>query len=418
MALWRVTIGPTYTFAIAGLILAADRHWFHVPNPGAITFLAVAFSAYLGGMLSGLVSSAISIGLAVVMFSLPGQPLHYSPDNFNRLLVLVVCTPAFTVLIGLLQQRLQKALERERAANRELEPLRAALDQSEVGVVLLDEDMRAQFVNRAFRKVWQMPDELADRKPLLAELMAHGRESKAHAVPADQLESYLAERIALVRAGDERPVDMRLADGGVVRCRCKPLTDGGRMLTYGNVGDLVRSADEFAEMAMRDALTGIYNRRHFMTRFDREWKRYRRYGRPLSLLVLDIDHFKSVNDRFGHDAGDQVIAHVAQMCGAQTRDSDVAARVGGEEFAILLPETDLAQACKVAERLRSAIAACPLTCASDNIAVTVSIGVALAEPAMADSAEMMKCADTALYASKHAGRNRVTCAPERLRKAS
>ena len=128
------------------------------------------------------------------------------------------------------------------------------------------------------------------------------------------------------------------------------------MVTYGNVSDLVRSADEMADLAMKDALTGIYNRRHFNARLDNEWKRFRRYNRPLSLLLLDIDHFKSINDRYGHDVGDQVIIAVARCCGMQTRDSDVVARIGGEEFAILLPETELADARVAAERLRRAVA--------------------------------------------------------------
>ena len=176
------------------------------------------------------------------------------------------------------------------------------------------------------------------------------------AAPADQID-FIAEQTARIQTGDERPSDIRLANGEVVRSRCKVLADGGRMVTYGNVSDLVRSADEMAELAMKDALTGIYNRRHFNGRLDNEWKRFRRYNRPLSLMLLDIDHFKSINDRYGHDVGDQVIIAVARCCGAQTRNSDVVARIGGEEFAILLPETELADARIAAERLRRAVAA-------------------------------------------------------------
>ena len=203
---------------------------------------------------------------------------------------------------------------------------------------------------------------------------------------------------------DEPPVDIRLANGEVIRSRCKVLADGGRMVTYGNVSDLVRSADEMAELAMKDALTGIYNRRHFMGRLDSEWKRSRRYGRPLSLLLLDIDHFKSINDRYGHDVGDQVIVAVARLCGTQTRDSDVAARIGGEEFAILLPETDLADARIAAERLRTAVAERPVATTAGPIAVTVSIGAAIADQA-GDPAEFLKRADQGLYAAKGGGRN-------------
>ena len=291
----------------------------------------------------------------------------------------------------------------ERAANEELRPLRAALDQSEVGVVLLDSEMRAQFINRAFRRLWRLPDEVAARKPAFVGLMYHGRNAKAFTVPADQID-FIAEQAARIQAGDERPVDIRLANGEVIRSRCKVLADGGRMVTYGNVSDLVRSADEMAELAMKDALTGIYNRRHFTARLDGEWKRFRRYGRPLSLLLLDIDHFKSINDRYGHDIGDQVIIAVAGLCGTQTRDSDVVARIGGEEFAILLPETDLADARIAAERLRVAVAERPIASSAGPIAVTVSIGAALADKA-GDPAEFMKRADEALYAAKRGGRN-------------
>jgi diguanylate cyclase (GGDEF)-like protein len=407
MMSWRPTIGPLVTFALAWPILLGDRYLFHVPNPGAITFIAVAFSAYVGGVASGLVSAAITFGIAAIQFSIPGHLFHYSPDNFERLQVLTVCTPAIVVMIGILQTRAHQALARERAAHRELMSLRAALDQSEVGVALLDGEMRAQFTNRAYRRLWRLPDALADSKPAFVALLYHARETKAYAVPEDRMEAYVAERTALIRAGDEKPVDIRLTSGEVIRSRCKVLADGGRMLTYGNVSDLVHSADEMAELALKDALTGVYNRRHFMARLDGEWKRYLRYGRPLSLLMLDIDHFKSINDRFGHDVGDQAIISVARMCATQTRDSDVVARIGGEEFAILLPETDLAEARAVAERLRKAVAERTLAINAKAVAFTVSIGLVPADGAVADPADLMKRADEALYAAKRSGRNRV-----------
>jgi PleD family two-component response regulator len=127
-----------------------------------------------------------------------------------------------------------------------------------------------------------------------------------------ELDTYIAERVALVRARDETPLDLRLANGEVIRFRCKALSDGGRMLNYGNVSDLVRHSDELAELATLDGLTGLYNRRHFLRRLESERARYRRYERPLSLLMLDIDHFKSINDRFGRDVGDQVLKFSAR----------------------------------------------------------------------------------------------------------
>lgn len=403
---WRAAVGPLITLALAALILLSDRYLFRVPNPGAISFLAVAFSAYLGGITSGLVSAAISFGLAAVLFSSPGTLFHYSSDNLARLVVLTVCTPAIAVMIGILQARAQRALALERTANKELMSLRAALDQSDVGVVLLDSEMRAQFINRAFRRLWRLPDEVAERKPAFVGLMYHGRNAKTFMLPANQID-FIAEQTALIRAGDERPFDIRLANGEVTRSRCKVLADGGRMVTYGNVSDLVRTADEMADLAMKDTLTGIYNRRHFMMDLESEWKRFRRYGRPLSLLLLDIDHFKSINDRYGHDVGDQVIIAVARLCQTKTRDSDVAARIGGEEFGILLPEADLDEARIAAERLRVAIAEQPVDTSSGPLTVTVSIGAAPAEASAAGVAELMKRADEALYAAKRGGRNRV-----------
>jgi diguanylate cyclase (GGDEF)-like protein len=407
---WRAITGPLITLALAGLILLSNRYLVRVPNLGALSFMAVAFSAYLGGTPSGLVSAAITIALAAVHFSLPGMLFQYAPDNLGRLLVVIACAPALAILMGILRSRTQRALEHERdakeherVANEELRPLRAALDQSEVGVVLLDSEMRAQFVNRAFRRLWRLPDEVAERKPAFAALMYQGRNAKAFAAPADQID-FIAEQASRIQAGVEHPVDIRLANGEVVRSRCKVLADGGRMVTYGNVSDLVRSAEEMAELAMKDALTGIFNRRHFAARLDGEWKRFRRYGRPLSLLLLDIDHFKSINDRYGHDIGDQVIIAVAKLCGTQTRDSDVAARIGGEEFALLLPETDLTDARIAAERLRVAVAERPLATNAGPIAVTVSLGAALADKA-GDPAEFMKRADEGLYAAKRGGRN-------------
>ena len=309
-------------------------------------------------------------------------------------------------MIGILQARAQRALALERAASKELMSLRAALDQSDVGVVLLDSEMRAQFINRAFRRLWRLPDEVAERKPAFVGLMYHGRNAKTFMLPANQID-FIAEQTALIRAGDERPFDIRLANGEVTRSRCKVLADGGRMVTYGNVSDLVRTADEMADLAMKDTLTGIYNRRHFMMDLESEWKRFRRYGRPLSLLLLDIDHFKSINDRYGHDVGDQVIIAVARLCQTKTRDSDVAARIGGEEFGILLPEADLDEARIAAERLRVAIAEQPVDTSSGPLTVTVSIGAAPAEASAAGVAELMKRADEALYAAKRGGRNRV-----------
>jgi diguanylate cyclase (GGDEF)-like protein len=181
------------------------------------------------------------------------------------------------------------------------------------------------------------------------------------------------------------------------------------MLIYANVTERVKHASKLEQMATRDGMTGLNNKRAFLTLAETEWSRFRRYDRPLSLLVLDIDHFKSVNDTYGHDVGDRVIVQVADAC-RNKRESDIAARIGGEEFAVLLPETTLEKASAVAERLRNSIAERNLTADGRAIRVTISVGVAEAGEHTRDITDLIKQADLALYEAKRTGRNRVCCA--------
>jgi diguanylate cyclase (GGDEF)-like protein len=170
--------------------------------------------------------------------------------------------------------------------------------------------------------------------------------------------------------------------------------------------------EELERLATIDGMTGIYNRRHFLTLADREWTRFLRHGRPLSLLMMDIDFFKSINDRFGHHIGDHVIVHLATLARECKRDTDVLSRIGGEEFALLLPETDLEGAQAVAERVRLDMASAHLMAGRDPFSATVSIGVATAHRDDAGIVDLMKAADAALYEAKRGGRNQVVCFKE------
>lgn len=161
------------------------------------------------------------------------------------------------------------------------------------------------------------------------------------------------------------------------------------------------------QLATTDALTALSNRRHFDTLAHAEWARFQRYGRPLSLLTLDVDKFKSINDRFGHDAGDRVLRTVADICALNKRQTDTVARIGGEEFALLLPETGEAAAAIAAERLRKAIEDCPCMLPGEDLTVTISIGLVEATRSMAAFEVLLKRADEAMYEAKRTGRNRV-----------
>lgn len=180
------------------------------------------------------------------------------------------------------------------------------------------------------------------------------------------------------------------------------------VLRTGQLVHLKQAMDRLHSEAGRDYLTGLANRRHFRLELTREVERWRRYGVPCALLLLDIDYLKAINDRFGHPAGDLVIRQVANTLAEVSRDNDTAARLGGEEFALLLAGTGVEQAARAAERLRSILAGLRVPEVGH---FSVSIGVA-ACPGQADSERTLYTAsDTALYVAKNGGRNRVAIAP-------
>jgi diguanylate cyclase (GGDEF)-like protein len=294
----------------------------------------------------------------------------------------------------------------------DLRILRAALDKVEAGVILLDENMIVQYTNEAMRRLWQLSEEKAQSHPTFAELVNTSRTLKSYAVSPENLDQYIAGRIAHIRSGDPTPVDISLSDGRVIRSTCTILTGGGRMITYNDVTDLVRIAETERNIAAVDELTGVPNRRQFKTLGNAEWSRFQRYQRPLSVLSFDIDYFKTINDRFGHDTGDAAIRHVVEICVETKRTSDTLARIGGDEFTLLLPETDLPQAEKLAGRLRAAVHARPLSVEGNGYPLTLSIGIAEATLSMASLDVLIKAADRALYEAKSRGRDRAVCYAE------
>ncbi|MHB0916945.1 MAG: diguanylate cyclase [Thiobacillus sp.] len=172
-------------------------------------------------------------------------------------------------------------------------------------------------------------------------------------------------------------------------------------------GQLEADQAALEQFATHDGLTGLYNHRTFYALLGDELARAQRFKRPLSLLLLDIDHFKRVNDTHGHQAGDAVLKRLGELLGREARAIDRVCRYGGEEITVILPETDPDAATRFAERLRAAVEAQPFDVNSEPIRMTVSIGVA-SWPAQADSAEaLVAAADTAMYAAKQDGRNRV-----------
>ncbi|HEX6641983.1 MAG TPA: GGDEF domain-containing protein [Thermoanaerobaculia bacterium] len=175
--------------------------------------------------------------------------------------------------------------------------------------------------------------------------------------------------------------------------------------------DLIVRNRMLSEVSSRDALTGLYNRWFVLEKIDSEMNRALRHGSPMSLLMLDIDHFKRVNDTWGHGAGDQVLQAIGKLLRDSCRVYDVPGRYGGEEFCIVLPETKPGNTGVVAERIRSRMEATALPCGDTSISVTTSIGIAGLDTSEAheilNPAALIERADRALYSAKNRGRNRV-----------
>jgi two-component system cell cycle response regulator len=251
----------------------------------------------------------------------------------------------------------------------------------------------------------------------------------------------------IIGRGDK--ADLRLLDDGISRDHARIVKDGGQLAledmgstngTYCNGERVTRQAlaegdkillgtttilkfsyqdklDEafqrqMSESALRDGLTRAFNKRYFSERAESELQYALRHGAPLSLIFLDIDNFKRINDTHGHQAGDQVLVQLATLASSVLGEDEVFARYGGEEFAIIARGVDVDEAQALSERIRASVEAHPFVVGDQTIPVTISVGVSRApDPAIATTVDLVARADEALYAAKRAGRNRVCLAP-------
>jgi diguanylate cyclase (GGDEF)-like protein len=207
---------------------------------------------------------------------------------------------------------------------------------------------------------------------------------------------------AFVRKGGESfPISMTATalreDGRIV----------GAEVVFQDIGERKAMEQELVRLATTDALTGITNRRRFLEQVEMELARAKRFQMPASLLMVDIDHFKKVNDTYGHATGDAVLQHFASLTRERLRRIDLFGRLGGEEFAILLIGTDGVNARQFADQLRLFVATSPALTAKGAISVSICIGVAEFDPAEPTADSLLVRADVALYRAKGRGRNRV-----------
>lgn len=217
--------------------------------------------------------------------------------------------------------------------------------------------------------------------------------------------------VAALRDPDDKPVALCwLLRDITAKKRAEAAAERDREKRH--LAALERQQRQFADtkaklekLALLDGLTGLKNHRAFQERLEMEFQRALRYGTPLSLILLDVDHFKKYNDSYGHVVGDEVLKSVAALLQQNCRISDFVARYGGEEFAVILPHTDIEQTASAGEQMREAVAAA----AWSSGAVTVSLGATALTPDMRERKDLIRRADEALYISKRGGRNRLTC---------
>jgi len=282
--------------------------------------------------------------------------------------------------------------------------LRALLEMSPVSMVLTRiADHKVVFANRRAAEMFDVsletvqglhaPDfwvDAADRQRFLSGLFQAGR--------IDDLEAQL-------RARSGRQFWAHIS-GQLLRFAGEETLLGAMV----DITEQKQAQDSLRELATRDVLTGTYNRRYVEDVVRKELERSQRYTRPLTVAMLDADHFKRINDTFGHPVGDDVLRAISERCRTILRANDVLGRYGGEEFLVVFPETGLEDARFVAERLRAAIAESPITVGAHALSMTVSIGLSTLSAGQ-DAATLLARADAALYLAKNSGRNLVRWQP-------
>jgi len=243
------------------------------------------------------------------------------------------------------------------------------------------------------------------------EITRTGLQRGLYAEAVDDPEAWLARRLRQHQEADGRPYELALADGRWIEFSEHRTPKGYIVGSRIDITQRKRLEAELRELASTDELTGLANRRQFMQRLEEELERLRRQTtRAACVLMLDLDHFKRVNDQHGHAAGDRLLQHFAQLLRQELRSVDTPARMGGEEFAVILPGTDLAAAQGIAQRICERLAAQPFHAGAQQLNVTVSVGVAALDAADLSADAVLARADAALYRAKAGGRNRVELA--------
>ena len=342
------------------------------------------------------VVEAMRIGAAdYVIKETDGSYLDLLPRTVNRVLT---------------HMRLVEAKrEADERIAKQAEIIQGVLDNMDPGITLFDQDMKLVSYNDRFIELFDLPADLvAENVPLmdiLQHMAAHGEFNEASA------DEEVAGHYALFSAGETFRMDHARPGGLVIEIRGSPMPGGEFIASYTDITDRKKMEEDLRRLATTDPLTGVNNRRRYTEISERELTRCKRYRHPLCVLMLDADHFKNINDTYGHEVGDRVLKALADACTGELRDVDVLGRFGGEEFTVTLPETPLETALEAAERLRVKLAETTEKLEDgQDISFTVSIGASCLNGQEEGLADLLNRADAALYNAKEQGRNKVVSA--------
>jgi two-component system cell cycle response regulator len=287
--------------------------------------------------------------------------------------------------------------------------IQGVLDNMDPGITLFDTDLNLVSYNDRILELLELPmDFLEVVMPLIDILNCMAKNGDFN---VEETEEAITTRFDLFKSGEAFALDHDRPTGRVIEVRGGPMPGGEFIATYPDITDRKRMEDELRSLAKTNPLTGVNNRRRYTESSERELTRCIRYEHPLCILMLDADHFKLINDTYGHEAGDLVLVALAKACIHEPRDIDVFGRFGGEEFTITLPETSIDIAMDVAERLRQLLSEIivPLDDGS-NVTLSFSIGVSQLMNNKETPSDILNRADAALYTAKERGRNQVVAA--------
>lgn len=280
----------------------------------------------------------------------------------------------------------------------------ATMNSTLNGIVVVDREFNIILANEPLQTIFSLPDHWTEQAGIWSMDLLGQQISDPNLFYSrfDELEK---------SPNQKQTIQFELTNGRAIEWTITPYqVDGvetGWLFSFRDITEYKKATDALREMANSDSLTGIANRGHFFQLAQQELTRSKRHRRPLALVLMDIDHFKLVNDSWGHQCGDQVLQTLAQTCRSQIRSFDTVGRYGGEEFIFLLPETDLTEAGRIAERLRLAIQSSSVERPHGAIKITVSMGVAgyIPDSTKLSFDELINAADRALYIAKDHGRN-------------